>query len=156
MAGADTDKLNQRIKEAEERKSRLVELYMSKDITRDEFSAARIRCDDEIAELNELIRGIEEKNTIMKQQNDLLMDISTAINEIVEGMTYEDEFYKNLLDRMIVHDKDHIDAYLNLLPHKWSYAMATAKKLTDSAKNQNRNISDTDVPISVKSPFSSG
>jgi len=125
MTETDTDKLRDKIKAIEEKKSSLIELYMSKDINRDEFSAARIKCDDEIAELNELIQGIEKKDTIMKQQNDLLMDISGAINEIVNGMTYEDEFYKSLLDRMVVNDKDHIDVYLNLLPHKWSYAIAT-------------------------------
>ena len=145
VSGTDTNRLRDKIKTTHEKKSSLIELYMSKYINRDEFSAARIKCDNEISELNELIQGIEKKDTIMKQQSNLLTDISGAINEIVDGMTYEDEFYKNLLDRMVVNDKDHIDVYLNLLPHKWSYAVQTAKKITNSAENQNRNISETDI-----------
>lgn len=55
----------------------------------------------------------------------------TAINEIVDGMTFEEEFYRSLLDKMVVHYKDHIDLYLNLLPYKWSYTVAQATKAHD-------------------------
>ena len=40
------------------------------------------------------------------------------------GVEYEDDFYKEILDKMVVNDKDHIDVYLNLLPLKWSYTVA--------------------------------
>ena len=124
MANTDTDKLRERIGAAEEKKSRLLELYMSKDIDRDELIAARRKCDEETDSLNELIRSIEKQDIIVKQQNELLLDITAAVHEIVEGMTLEEEFYRSLLDRMVVNDKDHIDVYLNLLPYKWSYATA--------------------------------
>lgn len=142
MAGTDTGKLQDKINEIEEKKSRLVEIYMSKDITRDEFTVARAKCDDEIAALNGLIESIESKETLIKQQNELIVDISNAINEIVDGMTFNDEFYKNILDRMVVHGKDHIDVYLKLLPHKWSYTVQAA----------NRSITGTDIPTSVNIP----
>ena len=41
-------------------------------------------------------------------------------------MTYDDEFYRNILDRIIVHDRDHIEVVLNRLPFKWNYAIAKA------------------------------
>ena len=31
------------------------------------------------------------------------------------GVEYDDEFYKHILDKMVVNDKDNIDVYLNLL-----------------------------------------
>ncbi len=133
MASTDTDALRQRITAVEEKKTRLLELYMGNDINRDEFIAARAKCDVEIDELNELINSIEKQDTIIKRQNELILDITTAVNEIVEGMTFEEEFYRNLLDRMVVHDKNHIDVYLNLLPHKWSYTVAQAIKAPDIA-----------------------
>jgi len=128
MESTNTDKLREKIKVIEDKKSRLVELYMSEDIDRDEFTAARIKCDNEIGELNELISSTEKQDTIIKQQNELILDITTAVNEIVDGMTFEEDFYRNLLERMVVNDKDHIDVYLNLLPHKWSYVVAQAAK----------------------------
>ena len=57
---------------------------------------------------------------------------------------------------MAVNDKDHIDVYLNLLPHKWSYAVATSKKLTQCAENQNWNISDTNAGREAPEMFRSG
>ena len=61
---------------------------------------------------------------MIKQQQELIQEISDAINEIVGGVEYDDEFYKYILDKMVVNDKDNIDVYLNLLPLKWSYTVA--------------------------------
>jgi hypothetical protein len=128
MAATDTEKLRERITEAEEKKARLLELYIGKEISREEFVTARAKCDTEIDELNELTNSIEKQSLILKAQQELLADITVAVNEIVEGMALDEEFYRNLLDRMIVHDKDHIDVYLNLLPYKWSYTVSQAVK----------------------------
>ena len=54
----------------------------------------------------------------------LVAEITKAMNELINGVEYEDDFYKEILDRMVVNDKDHIDVYLNLLPLKWSYTVA--------------------------------
>ncbi|MDO4345731.1 MAG: hypothetical protein Q4C50_13160, partial [Eubacteriales bacterium] len=88
--------------------------------------------------------------TTIKQQQQLINEIAKAMKEIVGCVEYErvcladdaseqgapadcecplsDEFYRNILDRVVVNDKDHIDVYLNLLPMKWSYAAAKASK----------------------------
>jgi len=147
MANTDTDKLRERIGAAEEKKSRLLELYTSKDIERNEFIAARTKCDEEIDSLNELIRSIEKQDIIIKQQNELLLDITTAVNEIVEGMTLEEEFYRSLLDRMVVNDKDHIDVYLNLLPYKWSYTVAQAMKVQDIEIPSETEVPDSEEEV---------
>ncbi len=54
----------------------------------------------------------------------LVAEITKAMNELINGVEYEDDFYKEILDKMVVNDKDHIDVYLNLLPLKWSYTVA--------------------------------
>lgn len=144
----DTDRLHEKIVAVEDKKSRLLEIYTSKDITRDEFVAARTKYDDEIEGFKELIASIEKQGAIRKQQDELITDITAAVNEIVDGMTLEEEFYRNLLDRMVVNDKDHIDVYLNLLPHKWSYVVAGALGTKDTptskadcgAKNKDTDI----------------
>ena len=78
-----------------------------------------------------------------------MKEITAAIHEIVSGVEYEDEFYKHILDKMVVQDKDNIDVYLNLLPMKWSYTVAKASK---KALAPERNISGASVPISVNRP----
>jgi len=137
----DVDKLREKVRIVEDKRSRLIELYMSEDITRDEFMIARTKCENEIGELNEIINSIEKQDTIAKKQNELILDITTVINELIEGMTFDEKFFRNLLNQMIVHDKDHIDVFLNVLPHKWSYAVAGAIK----AKNIIHNEDEVEV-----------
>ncbi len=53
-----------------------------------------------------------------------LSEIKDVIDELLAGVLYEDEYYTRMLDKMVVHDKDHMDVYIKMLPHKWSFAAA--------------------------------
>jgi site-specific DNA recombinase len=53
----------------------------------------------------------------------LMEDIKGTLNELAAGIEYEDEFYTQILDKMIINDRDTIDVYLNLFPFKWSYSV---------------------------------
>ena len=122
-AGTDSEKLKSQIKTIEEKRTNLIDLYTSGDITRDEFSAARAKCGDEIAELQSVIDSIDKQRERLSKQQELVAEITEAMNELINGAEYEDDFYKEILDKMVVNDKDHIDVYLNLLPLKWSYTV---------------------------------
>ena len=123
-AGTDSEKLKSQIKAIEQKRTNLIDLYTSGDITRDEFSAARAKCENEIAELQSVIDSIDKQREMIEKQQELVAEITDAMNELINGVEYEDDFYKEILDKMVVNDKDHIDVYLNLLPLKWSYTVA--------------------------------
>ena len=123
-AGTDSEKLKSQIKAIEQKRTNLIDLYTSGDITRDEFSAARAKCENEIAELQSVIDSIDKQREMIEKQQELVAEITEAVNELINGVEYEDDFYKEILDKMVVNDKDHIDVYLNLLPLKWSYTVA--------------------------------
>ena len=138
-AGTDSEKLKSQIKAIEQKRTNLIDLYTSGDITRDEFTTARAKCENEIAELQSVIDSmpeypgkcsggaferIDKQREKPSKQQELVAEITEAMKELINGVEYEDEFYKEILDKMVVNDKDHIDVYLNLLPHKWSYTAA--------------------------------
>ncbi len=123
-AGTDSEKLKSQIKAIEQKRTNLIDLYTSGDITRDEFSVARAKCENEIAELQSVIDSIDKQRERPSKQQELVAEITEAMNELINGVEYEDDFYKEILDKMVVNDKDHIDVYLNLLPLKWSYTVA--------------------------------
>ena len=148
--GTDVEKLKTQIATIEDKRTKLIDIYMSGDISKDEFSAARSKCDAEIAELQSVIDSIDKQQAMIKQQQELVQEIRTAINEIVGGVEYEDEFYKHILDKMVVIDKDNIDVYLNLLPLKWSYTVAKASKKVIAPE---RNISGASVPREASEMF---
>lgn len=122
--GTDTERLKFQIKTLEKKRANLIELYTSGDITRDEFTAARAKCETEITELQSVRNNIDKQEKRMEGQQELGKEITEAINELINGVEYEDVFYKEILDKMVVNDKGHVDVYLNLLPFKWSYTAA--------------------------------
>ena len=135
-----------------ESRTDLIDLYTSGDIDRDEFSALRVKYDAEIDSLKSMIESIEKQQIVIAKQQELMEDIKKAIDELISGIEYEDEFYTQLLDKMVVNDRENIDVYLNLLPLKWSYTVAKASK---KAVAPERNISGASVPISVRIPVTS-
>ena len=88
-----------------------------------------------------------------------MTDIKNAIDELINGIQYEDEYYTQILDKMVINDKNHIDVYLKMLPHKWSFmgakgatgALETLKK----AEASENSISEASLPMSVKIPVTS-
>ena len=116
--------LRQRIDDTEKRKWRLIDLYMSSSITKDEFMVVREKCDREIADCKHMIESIILQGNAANQKDKMIKDAFAAVDEIAGGLVYDDVFYRGMLDRMVVYDRNHIDVYLILMSHKWSYALA--------------------------------
>lgn len=147
------EKLKEQIQSVEDKRTQLIDLCISGAITKQEFIAKREACDKEISELQDTISGIDQQHLLADQQESVMKEITAAIHEIVSGVEYEDAFYSQILERMVVQSKDTIDVYLNLLPIKWSYAVAKASK---GVLDPKIGISETEIPISVNIARSSG
>lgn len=147
------EKLKEQIQSVEDKRTQLIDLCISGAITKQEFIAKREACDKEISELQDTISGIDQQHLLADQQESVMKEITAAIHEIVSGVEYEDAFYSQILERMVVQSKDTVDVYLNLLPIKWSYAVAKASKGVLDPKS---GISETEIPISVNIARSSG
>ena len=136
-----------------DKRTQLIDLCISGAITKQEFITKREACDKEICELQDTISGIDQQHLLADQQESVMKEITAAIHEIVSGVEYEDAFYSQILEKMVVQSKDTVDVYLNLLPIKWSYAVAKASKGVLDPKS---GISETEIPISVNIARSSG
>ena len=147
------EKLKEQIQSVEDKRTQLIDLCISGAITKQEFITKREACDKEISELQDTISGIDQQHLLADQQESVMKEITAAIHEIVSGVEYEDAFYSQILDKMVVQSKDTVDVYLNLLPIKWSYAVAKASKGVLDPKS---GISETEIPISVNIARSSG
>ena len=139
MTGADTNTLEDKIEATQKKRTDLIDLYTSGDIDRDEFTALRAKYDAEIDSLKSMVESMEKQQVVIAKQQELMEDIKNAVDELIGGIEYEDEFYTQLLDKMVINDRENIDVYLNLLPLKWSYTVATASK---KALASERNISE--------------
>ncbi|MDE5648540.1 MAG: recombinase family protein, partial [Oscillospiraceae bacterium] len=145
MKNAATNDLEDKIKIEKQKRTDLIDLYTSGDIDRNEFTALRAKYDAEIESLKSITESIEKQQIVKHKQKELIEDIKKAIDELISGIESEDEFYTQLLDKMVINDRENIDVYLNLLPLKWSY----------KAVDPEGHISEATVPISVSKPLTS-
>lgn len=166
MTGADTNTLEEKKEAAQKKRTDLIDLYTSGDIDRDEFTALRAKYDAEINGLKSMMESVEKQQVVIAKQKELMEDIKNAVDELIGGIEYEDEFYTQLLDKMVINDRENIDVYLNLLPLKWSYTVAGSinclkdKQLKKALASENapqarRNISEASLPMSVRTPATS-
>lgn len=121
MTGADTNALSEKIEAAKKKRTDLIELYTNDDIDHKEFTTLRARYDAEIKSLKSMAESIEKQQSIIVKQKKLMENIKKVIDELMGGIEYEDEFYAQLLDKMVINERENIDVYLSFLPFKWSY-----------------------------------
>ena len=81
-AGTDSEKLKSQIKAIEQKRTNLIDLYTSGDITRDEFSATRAKCENEIAELQFMIDSIDKQREMIEKLQELVAEITDAMNGV--------------------------------------------------------------------------
>ncbi len=156
LIGTSTSALSEKIEEAKKKSTGLIDLYTSGDIDKTEFTALRAKYDEDIEKLKSMAEGIEQQQTMILKQRELMADIKNAIDELINGIQYEDEYYTQILDKMVINDKNHIDVYLKMLPHKWSFTVAKgvtgALETLKKAEASENSISEASLPISVSNP----
>ena len=156
LTGTSTSALSEKIEEAKKKRTGLIDLYTSGDIDKTEFTALRAKYDEDIEKLKSMAEGIEQQQTMILKQQELMADIKNAIDELINGIQYEDEYYTQILDKMVINDKNHIDVYLKMLPHKWSFTVAKgvtgALETLKKAEASENSISEASLPISVSTP----
>ena len=147
---ADIDALNEQIKTIQEKRVKLLDVYMSGVISMEEFTEARAKCDAEIEELRSTVNAVSQQRIMAKQEDSVLIQISKTMNEILNGLEEEDVFYQNILDKVVIVDKEHVEVYLNLLTFRWAFSVKKASKCMFLELD---NISDASVPGVFKIEF---
>lgn len=104
-----------------EKRARLIDIYTNGNISKEEFICARKDCDAELKKINETENSIFENKAQSEEERKVLRDIERTLSAILYGMEADDEFYKNILEKMIVHDRGHIDVHLKQFPFKWEF-----------------------------------
>lgn len=167
LIGTSTNDISEKIEEVGKKRTGLIDLYTSGDIDKSEFTVLRAKYDEDIEKLKSTMEAARQQQTTILKQQERMADIKNAILELINGIRYEDEYYTRILDKMVVGDKNNIDVYLKMLPHKWSFTAAKgvtgalvnagdprsgSPQKTEASENI---ISEASLPISVSSPATS-
>lgn len=140
------------IKKVEDKKQKLLDMCLSGDVETAEYKKGCERLNEEHSALLEKLQ--KEKAHIADKYN-IIGDVSNYIHSITVGEQWDDTFYRNIVDKIFVHENRTIDVHLKLLPEKWQ-----AKILQGKAEIAHYNSIFTNQehsePISVNIAFNSG
>ena len=149
---AEERRLNRELEEEKEKKQRALEEFFDRTISKADFQFINERCDRKIAQIQERITAIEKRRTLVTQTTGVKKDVREVIRSIVKGERDSDDFYGRLLHHMTLHGDGTVEVSLNLLPARWYFVLDGLAEY-----EQNKVVQcEASVPISVKSPFSSG
>ena len=162
--GQGTDRpeaLEYQIEQLTKKKADVLDAFFSQQITKDEMKLVNERYDRELGALRVRLEAVRSKGAAAYETEVLREDVQKKITAIVGGETDSEAFYKNLLDRMVVHKDKRVEVYLNLLPQKWTFILEDLRDvnrtLEEKGAVKNKVCKNgPSVPISVSSPFSSG
>ncbi len=153
LTGTSTSGISEKIEEARKKRTGLIDLYTSGDIDKTEFTALRAKYDEDIEKLKSTMEGTRQQQAMILKQQELMADIKNATLKLINGIQYEDEYYTQILDKMVINDKNHIDVYLKMLPHKWSFTVAKgvtgALETLKKAEASENSISEASLPRCV-------
>lgn len=104
------------------KKEKLLDLYLSEDISKEDYRGKKSFYETEIAKLETALNGAK-KETVSYDYNQAVNDITEYMNKLLYATERDEIFYKNLVKKIVVHSREDIDVYLNLLPHKWKVVL---------------------------------
>ena len=136
------ENLETRIAQVAEKKQRLLELYLSKDISKKDFQVMNAKYEAETAALLKEVEANNQQTALRENKDALLSQISSAIEGITLNGKWNDTFYRHILDQMVVFEDNRLDIRLNLFPAKWRF----------SALSGDGRHFDASLPMSVRSP----
>lgn len=133
------EKLQKQMQELTEKKKSVLDAFFSQNITKEEMRMINEKYDTDISLTADKISAAKKKQSLSYSCQDIKADVRKSIDNIVNCKEPQDNFYGNLLDKMVVYGNDRVEVLLNLLPTKWVYlieSLEDIQKRTGGKRNQ--------------------
>jgi DNA invertase Pin-like site-specific DNA recombinase len=143
------------IEKNKSKKERLLDMCLNGDIETADYREMSEKLKTELADLEEKLKNEKIHQTVVENKENVLNEIKDYINKLATGEEWDEIFYRNLVDKIVVNKDRQIDVHLKLIPDKWTAKILCGQKEIEDYKS----ICDTGCtsePISVNVPLSSG
>lgn len=139
----------------EDKKKKLLDMCLNGYIDAKEYRETYDDLSRQITELEQkLIK--EKSNQQMPANREKIIDqLKEYVNAISTGGEWNDAFYRNIVDRIVVYQGRKIDIYLKQIPDKWQGEILAGAREIEAYKKEKHTCVCSE-PISVSKPFSSG
>lgn len=113
--GKNAEQVRRNIQQTERRRRRLIELYLEQEIASSDYEDLSNQFEQELGNLKqELSQCVEEKKG--NGGEEMLKEISAALEKMLSGELQEEAFYRGLLNRMVIYNRERMEVFLHQLP----------------------------------------
>lgn len=126
----DETEIQKKLSNLTSKKERLLDLYLSEDLSKEDYREKKSLYETEIAQLEAILKSAA-KETVSYDCNQAINDITEYMNKLLYATERDEIFYKNLVEKIVVHSREDIDVYLNLLPYKWKVVLNSVLSADD-------------------------
>ena len=94
------------------KKEKLIELYFAGGISQDDLKRMNEKYEAELLRIEKKKVQLEKSQRMMSGKNTLMERITAYIGEILSFQNFDDETYKNMLEKIVVHSKSEFDFHI--------------------------------------------
>lgn len=156
VSGDDNnDRLKKELEKCAEKKKRLLDMCLNGCIEAKEYRAAYSGLETQAAKLQANLAAQKEKQKMTENKEKTVDDIKEFVLNISCGAEWNDIFYKNIVDKIVVYKGRKIEIYLKSLQGSRRAQVLAGAREIDAYESKKRTCVCS-APISVSKPFSSG
>lgn len=151
----NTAHFQKEISRCENKKKKLLDMCLNGYIEIKEYREA---CDDlssQIAYLEQKLINEQSNQQRFADKEKVIADIQKYVNAISTGREWNDTFYRNIVDRIVVYKDRKMDIYLKVIPEKWQWKILAGMQEIAVYESEMHSCVCS-APISVSKPFNSG
>lgn len=143
------------IAKCEDKKKKLLDMCLNGYIEAKEYREVCDELSNQITDLEQKLIKEESNQQMIEDKDKIIADIRNYVNAISAGEEWNDTFYRNIVDKIVVYKDRKIDVHLKLIPEKWQGRILAGTREIEAFENEKRSCVCSE-PISVSKPFNSG
>ena len=151
----NVSRIEKEIEKCAEKKKRLLDMCLNGYIEAKDYRAACDELKTQITELQSSLAEEKEKQKMIGDKEKMISEIKNFVSNISCGAEWNDTFYRNLVDKIVVNNGRKMDIHLKLIPGRWQAQILAGMREIDAFESKKRT-SVCSEPISVSRPFNSG
>lgn len=139
----------------EDKKKKLLDMCLNGYIEAKEYREA---CDDlscQITDLEQKLIKVQSNQQMPADKEKIIADFKEYVNAISTGREWNDAFYRNIIDRIVVYKGRKMDIHLKRIPEKRQGRILAGMQEIEAYESKKHTCVCSE-PISVSKPFNSG
>ena len=122
----DTEKISKKLEEDRRKSDMLLDLYLGGDLTKEDYRRKKEEYQKSIDDLEKRLSELRKKQNSTLDVKKAVKDIRAHIKGVFDGVKQDENFYKYILDKIVVNSREDMEVYLNLLPYRWKVVAKSA------------------------------